>query len=413
MHLAIIDDLQSAHDNVNAYLQEVNQSLDSQIKLVEELSQRIIFPRIFNTILKEIINFSGDLIIILDLGLELPVSIKEKSRRDYLIEREIIDEQIDGLVVALEAIRNPKIWPLLIVVATQYGHQDSIQNFLQAHIDASDRSDKIRLDFSSRGFGLSNQSYAGEIIQSAINKFERDFGDRFKQFLKEIASISHDDCQTRTAERILFSLLNFDVGSPISTLESKKQILRESLKSMGSQAGKPLSATGAWVFALAAYRRTNPQGNWQSKFNTDDLKNNFLYCNILPPQNLTTLRQSISIFFEMCCRLFESNNSISSGQEALEEVRLLEYQGLSFILNFPCQGGSNSLHGRLMALAKASLNGDSLEQNRHMTSLSIWRFWLTSTISDRTPLDQEGIFSPIWRINVLPEGEKTKVVFYE
>ena len=409
MHLAIIDDLQSAHDNVYSYLREIDQP---KIEIVEKLSKRIKFFRIFNALLKEIAIFSGELIIILDLGLELPISIKEKLRKNYSVDREIIDEQIDGLAIALEAMKNPKIMPLLIVVATQYGHQDSIQNFLQAHIDASDRSDRIKLEFSPRGFGLSNQKYAGEILKFATHQFEYYFGDRFKQFFGEIEPVSHDDCQTKKAERLLSNLLDLEVDSPISPFQSKQQILRESLKSMGSQAGKPLSATGAWIYALAAYRCTNPQGSWQNKFDVNDLKDNFLYYNIIPPQNLTTLRQSIEIFFEMCCRLFESSTDIS-GQETLKRVSLSETQGLSFTLNFSCQGGSSSLHNRLITLARTSLNGDLLEQNNHMTSLSIWRFWLASTISDRTPLDQEGMFSPIWRINIIPEGEKTTIVFYE
>lgn len=412
MNLAIIDDLQIAHDNVDLYLKEIDLSLGSKIELVKELSERIKFLRTFNKILTQISSFSGELVIILDLGLELPMSVKQKLRRDYSIETEVIDAQIDGIVIALEAIKNSKILPLLIVVATQYGRLDSIQNFLQARIDASDRSDKIKLEFSPKGFGLSNQKYAGEIIKFAVNQFEYCFGDRFKEFFKEIEFISHDECQTQMAEIVLSNLLDLDISSPIFTLQPKHQILQESLKSMGSQTGKPLSAVGAWIYALAAYRRTTPQGDWQTKFIVDELKDDFLDFNVLPPQEFKTLRKSIRLFFEMCCRLFEGKDDIS-GQETLDRVSLSEDKGLSFILNFPCQGGIGSLHNRLIDLASKGLNGEPLEQKKHMTSLSVWRFWLTSSISDRAYLDQEGIFSPIWRINVIPDGEKTKVVFYE
>lgn len=410
MNLAIVEDLQKAYDNIEDYA-PVLRSKD--VNLVSNLSRRIKFSGIFDRLIKNLSNFSGDLILILDLGLDLPIATERSLRVHYDIAANIIDSQIDGVVVALEAIKNANISPLLILIATELGHQGSIEHFLQDRINRSGRSDQIRLEFSPRGFGLSNQKYAKDIVNFSVEQFERYFDGRFKRFFTRIEGLSHDDCQGAEAQEILSGLLNVDLESSAEGWGSKQQILREALKSMGSETGKPLSAVGAWVYALAAYRHVHPEGDWQHKFNLGDLDESLSYCALLPHQKLETLRGSIRIFYEMCCRLFMSNDANRS-IETLDQVSLSIEHGLMFVLNFPCQGVPGSIHERLKTLHKQSVRGEKLSASRHKTSFSLWQFWQTSSLSDRDTLDDEGMFSPIWRLNVVPrEGRKTKVVFYE
>ncbi|MEL7357839.1 MAG: hypothetical protein AAFN40_14875 [Cyanobacteria bacterium J06560_6] len=410
MNLAIVEDLQKAYDNIKDYT-PVLRSKD--VKLVDSLSKRIKFPSIFDRLIKNLSDFSGDLILILDLGLDLPIATERSLRDRYDIAANIIDSQIDGVVVALEAIKNANISPLLILIATELGHQGSIECFLQDRINRSGRANQIRLEFSPRGFGLSHQKYARDIVNFSIDQFERYFDGRFERFFARIEKLNHDDCQSAKAQEMLSSLLNVDFESSLKGLGSKQQILQEALKSMGSETGKPLSAVGAWIYALAAYRHVHPEGNWQRKFNVDDLDESLSYCALLPHQKLETLRGSIRIFHEMCCRLFMSDD-MSRSDEALENVSLSAEYGLSFVLNFSCQGVPGSIHERLKALYKSSVSGKKLSSSRHKTSFSLWQFWQASSLSDSDTLGEEGMFSPIWRLNVVPrEGRKTQVVFYE
>ena len=411
MNLAIVEDLQKAYDNIESYVPELSAK---DVNLVDSLSKRIKFPSLFDRLRKNLANFSGDLILILDLGLDLPIATERSLRNRYNISANIIDSQVDGVVVALEAIENTSISPLLIVIATELGHQGSIEHFLQDFIDRSDRKEQIRLEFSPRGFGLSNQRYAREIIDFAVSRFEHyfDADGRFERFFVRLEGLSHDDCQGTGAQKMLSSLLNLDLAAAAGW-GSKEQIFREALKSMGSETGKPLSAAGGWIYALAAYRHEHPESDWQRKFRLEDLTENSLYCALLPYQTLETLRGSIRIYYEMCRRLFKSN-TVGSSTETLAQVSLSTDDGFSFVLNFPCLGIPGSLHERLKSLHKSSIQGNALESQRHKTSFAIWQFWQASALSDRDTLDEEGMFSPIWRLNVIPkEGGKTKVVFDE
>ena len=243
MNLAIVEDLQKAYDNIESYVPALKAK---DVNLVDNLSRRIKFPGLFDRLRKNLASFSGDLILILDLGLDLPIATERSLRDRYNISANIIDSQVDGVVVALEAIENANISPLLILIATELGHQGSIERFLQGFIDRSDRKDQIRLEFSPKGFGLSHQKYAREIVDFAVSQFEHyfDADGRFKRFFARIEGLRHDACQGAEAQEMLSGLVNLDLESAAAGWSSKEQIFREALKSMGSETGKPLSAAG-------------------------------------------------------------------------------------------------------------------------------------------------------------------------
>lgn len=412
MNLAVVEDVQEAHDNVENHLAHSQAFLRKEIELIERLSKRIKFPYIYKELVRNLAAFEGDLMLILDLGLDLPIAIKRELRNQYSIPEAIIDEQVDGTVVALEAINNLQISPLLIVIATRYGHQDSIENFLSTYIDSNRRSSEVELEFSPNGFSLADHSRAGEIIDFTIRKFEHHFGSRFDSFFDSIKSLSHDACQSTDAITLLSKLLDIDFDEFDGVWRGKEQILREALKSMGSQTGKPLCAVGAWVYALAAYRCEYPTGNWLHKFNVSDLQSEFLQYRVIPEQAFETLRHSIQTFYEMCIRLFRSDN-IHSSSETLKSVTLSNEVGLNFTLNFPCYDTPGSLYERIQDLANASRQGKAFPQQKHKTSLAIWKFWIASSMASQKVLDTEGMFSPIWRMNIVSEGKETRVIFYE
>ena len=106
MKLAIVEDVQDAHDNVAHHIQHSQVFLHKEIELVADLSERLQFPCVFDGLLINLSKFVGELMLILDLGLDLPITTKRQLRNRYSISEDIIDEQVDGVVVALEAINN-------------------------------------------------------------------------------------------------------------------------------------------------------------------------------------------------------------------------------------------------------------------------------------------------------------------
>ena len=275
------------------------------------------------------------------------------------------------------------------------------------------REAEVKLEFSPNGFSLANQGRASEIIDFTISRFEYYFSNRFDRAFKRIQSLSHDDCQSADAITALSELLDIDFEQFYGIWKNKEQILRDALKSMGSQTGKPLCSVGAWLYALAAYRCVQPNGNWQSKFDVNDLQADLLHRRIIPERSLESLRLSVQFFYEMCSRLFSSENA-GTPNESLDKVSLSVEQGLNFMLDFPCHNIPDSLYDRIQDWANASQQGKALTQDRHKTSLAIWQFWLSSSLGNQRDLTEDGMFNPpIWRMNIIPVGKKTRVFFYE
>ncbi len=414
MNIAVVEDLEVAHDNVACYLRESHLAEEQRIKHIGELSKRIKFDSDFYHLLKHLRCFEGELILIIDLGLDLPPSAKDDLRKKYAIDVAIKDVQVDGVVVALEAIANTKISPALITIATSHGHQAEIEEFLKTAIAQQKRDKTVQLEFSPRGFTLAHQERAGEILDFAIQQFNAHFGKRFDTFLETIQTFHHDCCDSPKGDALLAELLMLSHEQFSTSFNGHRQILRDALKTMGSQCHRPLSAVGAWLLALAAYRHQLPQVKWEQALHTfslESLQAELNYCKLLPSQKPGTLNTSIRIFYELCCRLFEAKFAIHAGQGPLLQVRFSAEMGLRFWLDFPCTGNPMSLQNLLVDCAQASLRGKALPQ--HQTSLAVWRFWLASSIADKEPLGPEGLFGTIWGINILPlENKKTEVVFY-
>jgi|GEM_PF-6435056 len=414
MNIAVVEDLETAHDNVDLYFEKSHLVEEQQVKKIGELSHRIKFESNFYRLLEQLRGFEGELILIVDLGLDLSPARKDDLRQKYAINAAITDIQVDGVAVALEAIANAKISPALIIVATSYGHQGAIEEFLNQAIQIHNRATTVKLEFSPRGFTLAHPERAGEILDFAIQQFNLHFGKRFDTFLEKLRQFQHDCCDSPKGDALLSDLLMLSHEQFAATFNNRRQILRDALKTMGSACNRPLSAVGAWLLALAAYRHQLPQVKWARVlkiFNFESLQAELNYPRLLPCQKPETLRISIRLFYALCCRLFEAKWEVQAGRGPLEQVCFSLEKGLRFWLDFPCTGGPMSLQNLVVDCARASLQGKALPQ--HQTSLAVWRFWLASSIADKEPLGQEGLFGTIWGMNILPgEHKKTEVVFY-
>lgn len=413
VNIAIVEDRALAHKKARLAIRDKRSRGYPDLHIIESLSNRIISEENFNSLILAIGDFSDDLVLILDMSLDLPFEVREMLRTEYEIPKSIPDDKVDGIVVAIEVIRSKSIKRALILISTSFGYQDSIEQYLEKNSRCYKRENAIKILSSPGGHSLSSsrESASKEIIDYATSSFLKFFGDSFESFFLMIKEIEHDQCRGEKADELLCELLCFKAEQFSQIFHRKRKVLHDVLKYTGSACSYPLSPTAAWLLALAAYKHQQPDKDWESVFSVNDLKDDLREFKLIPPQETESLRTSIRAFYTMCFHLFESSWDVQRDRGTLECVTLSREKGLRFLLNFSSVGKPGSLYERIRTCAKASFQEQALPQ--HQTSRAIWSFWLASSVADREPLDEEGIFSPIWRMNIVPAGERnTEVIFH-
>lgn len=401
-------------------------------------------------------NLSGPLILLIDFDLGLDNQDVRREVRE-LIERRIgrqlpgaIDRQMDGLLVAVEAIANVNLRPLLIVLTTGYGGHDELKETLDLFATSVKRVNDIAIvvSFEARSFsraGTKQQNegtesalkYIGDIFRVALQEFRARFETSFDSFLAMLddGTVHRSlltDSETVCA-RLLCHLLQLDPQEFREEIWKKwnptPPDAKETILKMGRR--DQFSAASAWLYALAAFLHSGDTRKWTSVFNAADISDKRLSsCHLTAPQTPSTIRTTVRCFYEMCRELMfadltRSNLSVSSTSLSGPLVKAcVSYDvGLSILLGFDCGKAAPdrdfSLLEQIGRWRDASLglaSGD--EPGTRTSSHATWRYWMAATLGDSPlPCEKESINGAfgtpyIWKMNVFRKPDsQTEVIF--
>jgi hypothetical protein len=244
-------------------------------------------------------------------------------------------------------------------------------------------------------------------------------GSLIDAFLDQSSYLTHHDCQSGTDKALnaLATLLSFSATELVEHFEEETRIqFLDAMKSLGIQAQtgtsrSAISAPGAWLVALGAYRALWPHARWQNIFEVSQLQRDLRGRLITPAQSPQRLQRTIRSLFEMYQRLFEAHDPIAMSNSPVRKVSL-SHSGLSFTLGFDCmsdQDGS-SLVEKLNECCESTIHAESRVKNK--TSLAIWNFILHTYFSDSGNISRDGLWGGYWRLNIRPHGRGTTLIYF-
>jgi len=394
------------------------------------------------------------------LALDLDLSLGEESNRirkevRVLVEQILgpslagdlgeIDRQVDGLLIAVEAIKQRSIKPLVVAVLTSKGGNQDIEHVLNEFTKSQDREHEVKI---LKGSELGNRvlsakgadsKYVTDLFNDIAQQFQTAFGGQVNKFfnLLDAAGVhgSLDDNPKAEVTRLLSVLLDLAEEEFTSQIwetwsQSLTKPVTETVKDMGINERERLSATAAWFFALAAYRHTKDPRDWQTLFDIKELVKGLETYYLTPPQNKATFRHTTICFYDMCRALFSSEQFLDGNPQPgpLVRVMLSKERGLRMLLNFDCapetaEGNRKSLYEQVGRWRNNSIGWEpkNTSYDARTTSRTVWRFWLASSVGNN-PLtfpeddtdDVDGVFGSnlLWRMNIFrrPAG-RSEVVF--
>jgi hypothetical protein len=264
--------------------------------------------------------------------------------------------------------------------------------------------------------------------------------DRFSLFLLKAALLGHDGCGKQENAEDAFQFL---LGLPADVFRTKivdrltnvPIVLCEPLKTMGvrispqDNESRQLTAVGAWLLALGAFRKVEPgRDDWDQVFDVTHLNDQELqnYA-LLPKLPLETARKALRKFFTLCEQLFENAHPETARERPPSRGPLLQVTarrgteskegGLFFLLDFPYSqrlpGREQSLMERIEEYFRAVDQGEQPKDNG--TSGALGQFRRAQT-PEAPPADQLSLVENLCLVKVravtLPSGvEGTEVYF--
>jgi hypothetical protein len=388
------------------------------------------------------------------LALDLDLGLGEESGKirgavrqltEEKLGREIpgeIDRQVDGLLIAVEAINQSRIKPLLVVIQTSRGLHDQNRNLLQEFTKRQNREHEVKVIVSTKYLSSpdANSTYVASLFNDAQKAFQEFFGGQLAKFFQMLDEGTDDTTHNNLdknpkaeATRVLTVLLDLSEQDFLNQIwETWKQNLTkpvtETVKTMGIKERERLSASAGWFFALAAFRHSKDPRDWQEVFDINQLVAGLETSYLTPPQSETTLRRTIICFYEMCLALFKSEEHKEGKPQPgpLVAVTLTKDEGLRMLLNFDCapapdESKPKSLYEQVGRWRNNSGGWHQMNkaEDARITSRSIWRFWLATSVGDKPLPHPEyggsaGVFgsNSLWRMNIFrrPAG-RSEVVF--
>jgi hypothetical protein len=175
-----------------------------------------------------------------------------------------------------------------------------------------------------------------------------------------------------TVEEFRLEIVNPLDASPVPT----RKLVEGALKGMGPplDGGRPLTAFGAWLLALGAYREVTPRDDhWRQVFRVAELTaSNLALSRVLPGQNkLSQHVLALRHFHTLCRALFKPDHeAMRLSHGPLRAVGIHQNTGLAFRLAFPYTqsvGGRQALRDRLEKYREEDKAGTG-------TSGAIYRF---------------------------------------
>jgi hypothetical protein len=380
-------------------------------------------------------------------------------------------DRLDGIDVALHAIDNHDINPLVIRVATGGSKGAEFSRILRV-LASKDRSmDCFGVDLTIGSFNDAKDWSTEEVWTSLVLPAVEDLQVRISRcsalplvrlnsYLSWAAERKHDDPKDHDAAGTLELFLRPPLTSLLDLSESEwERYLWPHIASipdhgieMIQRSGTPhrdtLCAPAAWLFALAAYRSYPDQLSWREVFDLKDLSDPkmpaklpeqrsadawasysitpSLLVGVTSHNDSPTLHDTIRRFFHMCLKLFEPSKSKPS---PLEKVTLSD-SGLSFLLTFDAWDTSEDTErngGCLMKklarwrdayVGRSTGNyqrKDTSEESPGRTSRAILDWWIATSLRDFDGNRKEAFSSRTpgrWILKIRPRGQnKTEVIF--
>lgn len=200
----IIDDLEAAWRFAKELKAEFGEMFDIDLDHSKQINDVNPFERLKNYLSSETV--PEDLILILDVGLNLR-EIREKLCRDYDIPAEVPVDQVEGLALAYEAIKNKKVKKLLIVFASGRGGLSPAYEFLKNLTKL--REDSVKLvkeelprtfvPQSGRGVTLTfekQKDNARKVLKFAYNEFNTAFVNPIPGLVRDLLQARFESSMT-------------------------------------------------------------------------------------------------------------------------------------------------------------------------------------------------------------------------
>jgi hypothetical protein len=414
-----------------------NEELPS-FQLDRELSERVggLDPdaklAIFEDKLEKIKLVMGPMVLMVDFDLQLQGDEREKVRVEIeqIIGKTITGDlyrHFDGLRVAVEAIRQREIKPLLVFLQSGYGQFPTITALLEEFIQKQGREKEVKVVSAEEGKHLGypgiTKEIVGKILKDAAQKYRSKFVeprlDSLFQMLGDAHSEINDDHQA-AATKLLTGFLGlseneFDKKIWDVWKGQQQESIQNTLKRLGIPGRNELPASSAWFYVLGAYLHSNNTRPWHEIFDVKNLLEEGLeLCYLTPPQKSDTLKKTIRCFYEMCAALFRREPQQEKADDTcpLRSVTLSRQGGLRILLNYDCgvrvEGKDASLYEQIGNWRSSSLewSDKSDNPNARNTSKAIWRFWQATSLGDlnldEDTTDNAGVFGNItfWRMNI-------------
>lgn len=429
MRIVVLDDIPAAIEYAKRSVADLARDLAMPLEVDPVLSAKIDVYN-FNERLAALGSMQGEALFIVDLGYDVVRADDRREaelRRKYEIPHEVVADKTEGFASAVAIIRNTKLTKCVIVINTNRGLQGAIYELLKGIVRRYNREQEVLIKVSP--YALTNsEEQAHEIVNDAVRSFIDFTRDNkpspFELYMSKARGTDHDDAHDpKKAVHLMALLLNMseaEVETEICEKVGRAQVY-DALKTMGTNVtSRPLAASGAWLLALSAYRHIDNGRSWKEIFKIEGpWETDLRTCFLLPKQQLSTLRVSIRLFYEMCLKLFKPPDDKHKDEKAgpLRSVTLSKSKGLRFELGFPSNQAvrGSSLFENVAECRELLLTDQPL--HHHDTSRAIWRYWISGAIADGG--DLEGLFGEgVWRMNIKSTeialvGNGTLITFFK
>lgn len=443
MNIIVLDDQRPALDNATKAIATLGSTSPVPFLLDPDLSAQILADDLISR-LKALGDLKGSYLIFVDMGFGIAAgnpAMANTLRTEYAVPEDFAAEFLDGFACIVALLRNTRVNNTTVVINTGRGAQGDLTEYFQQLATDSGRNREINIQPAVGGYALArSEAQAQKILKDGIKQYQ-DFVERsgsglkdpFRLFQDEVLQMSHKGCETHDKAVQAFAYLLGEAPEEVEkTLFSAigAGVLYNALKTMGARLtddpntvpdeSRPLSAVGAWLLALAAYRHVDGLQPWPTIFDIRQLAPQLLLTSwLLPYQNWSRVLDSIKRYYELCCHLFKGppgEDGKPPQPGPLRNVSLSLDGGLRFLLDFPCEqdvGGRTSLCKNVAQCQSMTLAG--LTPPAHDTSRALWDFWVSSSVADNAKAFGTGglLGRKVWRMNVFPITLKrmTEVVF--
>jgi hypothetical protein len=175
MELAIIEDQDISFMHLNKYLDTRFRRGKPPIILNKQISRKIDSIDTYRSVIDSLRKYSGDLLLICDISLDLVDDIDE-LREQYGILSSFDDGYVHGIAAECEAIANKNIRRLMIIVASSMGKREEVEDFLIGRIP-EDRHEAIKVFPSYGGMHMAAAKYerTEALLNDAIRKWREMF----------------------------------------------------------------------------------------------------------------------------------------------------------------------------------------------------------------------------------------------